>query len=128
MGTRYLFLPVDAPFTVYKTDVKASEWTLAGPLWKLSCSEAGRITEVFAQNKRDTVKTYKKRSAHGETKRHRSLTTVPTKMRLIAITLFIALPAAAYAAVFPHPINSDMDSVTKCVEDGGSCSNGISCC
>jgi hypothetical protein len=55
-----LFLPVDAPFTVYKTDVKVSEWTLAGTLWKISCSEAGRITEVFEQNERDTVKTYKK--------------------------------------------------------------------
>ena len=31
-GDSILFLPVDAPFTLYKADVKASEWTLAGPL------------------------------------------------------------------------------------------------
>jgi hypothetical protein len=78
------------------------------------------------KNERDSVKIYKKCSRDGEAKQHRALTAVLTIMRLSFLALFIALPAAAYAAVCPqqHPTIFE----DECAERGDFCSYDIPCC
>jgi hypothetical protein len=83
------------------------------------------MIEVFGQNHtRDPVKVYK--SAR-KTKRQNASCTLPTIMRLIVLTLFIALPAAAYAAVFPRmeiePRLANCDYSDRCVDGVG-----LPCC
>ncbi|KAF8460786.1 hypothetical protein DFH94DRAFT_775676 [Russula ochroleuca] len=47
-------------------------------------------------------------------------------MHLSALTLFIALPAAAYAAVFPQGLQQR--SMDFCAERGQWCNADIPCC
>ena len=58
-------------------------------------------------------------------KQHRALPTVQTitTMRLSVLALFIALPAAAYAAVNPRHANDARDCIPE-----GPCNDDIDCC
>jgi hypothetical protein len=47
-------------------------------------------------------------------------------MRLSFLALFIALPAAAYAAVCPQ--QDTMDFNVQCAERGDYCNDSIPCC
>lgn len=87
---------------------------------------------IFTQNERDSVEHYKNYSKDEEEEQHRSLAIVPSIMRLTVLALFIALPAATYAAVCPqqNPIGSEFDCTpigSKCDPDNNSCCNGLQC-
>jgi hypothetical protein len=83
-------------------------------------------SKFSAQNERDSVLSYKKGSVDEESKQHRALTTVPTIMRLSVLALFIALPAAAYAAVCPQ--QHSMDFEDTCYQGGKMCFRDKPCC
>ena len=62
-----------------------------------------------------------------EEKQHRALAIVPTIMRLSVLALFIALPAAAYAAVCTQ--QRPLDSEGDCIPNEDTCSpDGPPCC
>ncbi|KAH9984214.1 hypothetical protein BJV77DRAFT_1038937 [Russula vinacea] len=70
------------------------------------------------------MRTYKKCSTDEQ---HSALTTVPTIMRLSILALFIALPAATYAAVTTRQLacsQSQCLGSTPCCA-GLSCLNGV---
>ncbi|KAF8468728.1 hypothetical protein DFH94DRAFT_279156 [Russula ochroleuca] len=77
------------------------------------------------------TRTYKKFPTNEEAKQH-SLTTSyhspnnPITMRLSVFALFIALPAAAYAAV--SPVQRSPDSGSQCVTVAGACTANAACC
>ena len=48
-------------------------------------------------------------------------------MRLSVLALFIALPAAAYAAVYPRQQSSGGNQ-NFCTADGYYCQSGLGCC
>src|ERR1019366_8762711 len=83
------------------------------------------IRKIFC-TRNDSVKINKKCSADEEAKQHRALTTVSTIMRLTVLALFIALPAAAYAAVCPQ--QHSIDSEVACAERGDWCNDEVPCC
>ena len=68
----------------------------------------------------DTVENYKKCKADDVAKQHRALITASTIMRLSIIALFIALPAAAYASVYPRE--------KTCTTGGNFCNRNKDCC
>jgi hypothetical protein len=77
------------------------------------------------------VSTYKKCHADEVGKQYRALTTVPTIMRLSVLALFIALPAAAYAAVYPrqnslYPKDTCGDLLSPC-KSNEDCCPGFHC-
>jgi hypothetical protein len=74
---------------------------------------------------------YKKRTTDEDTRQHHPLTALwdlsgQTTMRLSALALLIALPAAAYAAACTKQLS--IDSEVKCAERGEWCSSQIACC
>ena len=68
-----------------------------------------------------TVENYKKCQAGDTAEQHRALTTVSTIMRLSVLALFIALPAAAYAAVLSREKH-------ECTTGGNFCHSHLDCC
>jgi hypothetical protein len=78
----------------------------------------------FHTNELDPVRIYKKCSADKEEKQYR---TVPPIMRLSILALFIALPAAAYAAVTPRKESLAID-IVRCPSDEQTCPDGNGCC
>ena len=55
-------------------------------------------------------------------------TTVPTTMRLSVLALFIALPAAVYAAVSPIQRSTDAEFPGDCSGFYGVCNSTVPCC
>ena len=139
-----LFPPLESKLsTIRRINGKCAQFTsvsvrLAYPVWKSSCSEAGRITKGFAlcitcdrlskfsHRTNVILGTYKKCSADEEANQRRALTTVPTIMRLSLLAFFIALPAAAYAAACSQQNSINVE--TDCAERGDYCNDDIPCC